>query len=227
MVKIWLLIAIPVVLIVLGIIAFFVLKSKKKKFQPDYYTLFVLGLVFFVIGIISEIPVMWILGIVFFILGIVNKDKWKRRKTWETMNKKQKKLSVILMIVLGVLVLGGIIVFLLTDNWDKIIGGERDEHGCLGAAGYTWNETEQSCVRQWLEKNDSDYYQITNFNACADAGYPVMESYPRQCRTPNGTLFVEDENINDSITGSTVDEEQIEGPYAIITIIDNESESVE
>ncbi len=148
------------------------------------------------------------------------------------MNKSQKKLSIIVIIILGILVLGGIVLFLLTDNWDKIIGGERDEHGCLVDAGYSWNETEQSCIRAWLEKNDADYYQIKNFNHCADAGYPVMESYPRQCRVPNRTLFVEEiENANnDSITGSTVEEqeteEQIEGPYAIIRIIDD-NESLE
>ncbi len=32
---------------------------------------------------------------------------------------------------------------------------------------------------------------ITNFKECLNAGYPVMETYPRQCRTPNGELFVE------------------------------------
>ncbi len=32
---------------------------------------------------------------------------------------------------------------------------------------------------------------VTNFKECADAGYPVMESYPRQCRVPDGELFVE------------------------------------
>lgn len=34
--------------------------------------------------------------------------------------------------------------------------------------------------------------KITNFQECADAGYPVMESYPRQCRTPKGDSFTED-----------------------------------
>jgi hypothetical protein len=29
------------------------------------------------------------------------------------------------------------------------IGGQRDEHGCLGPAGYTWNETIGACVRLW------------------------------------------------------------------------------
>jgi hypothetical protein len=33
---------------------------------------------------------------------------------------------------------------------------------------------------------------ITSFEECAEAGNPVMESYPRQCRTDDGDLFVED-----------------------------------
>src|SRR3989344_3568458 len=33
---------------------------------------------------------------------------------------------------------------------------------------------------------------ITSFSECADAGYAVMESYPRQCRTPNGQTFTEE-----------------------------------
>lgn len=33
---------------------------------------------------------------------------------------------------------------------------------------------------------------ITNFEECAAAGNPVMESYPRQCRAPDGQLFVEE-----------------------------------
>ena len=70
------------------------------------------------------------------------------------------------------------------------IGGERDEHGCLGAAGYTWNETELSCVREWLDGETR--YQVTNFYTCESAGYPMMESYPRQCKAPNGDVFTEE-----------------------------------
>jgi len=33
---------------------------------------------------------------------------------------------------------------------------------------------------------------ITNFEECAREGYPVGESYPRQCWTPDGKHFVED-----------------------------------
>lgn len=31
---------------------------------------------------------------------------------------------------------------------------------------------------------------IRTFEQCAAAGYPVAESYPEQCRTPDGRLFV-------------------------------------
>jgi hypothetical protein len=33
---------------------------------------------------------------------------------------------------------------------------------------------------------------IDSFAACVEAGLPVMESYPRQCRTPDGRVFAED-----------------------------------
>lgn len=32
------------------------------------------------------------------------------------------------------------------------IGGDTDEHGCLIAAGYSWDEDQQACVRPWEEE---------------------------------------------------------------------------
>ncbi len=34
--------------------------------------------------------------------------------------------------------------------------------------------------------------EVLSFEACAAAGYPVMESYPRQCRTPDGRTYAEE-----------------------------------
>ncbi len=42
------------------------------------------------------------------------------------------------------------------------------------------------------KESPQDSAAISNFDECADAGYPIMESYPRQCRTPDGKLFIED-----------------------------------
>lgn len=32
---------------------------------------------------------------------------------------------------------------------------------------------------------------ISNFEQCAAAGYPVMQSYPPECTLPNGKFFVQ------------------------------------
>ncbi len=40
--------------------------------------------------------------------------------------------------------------------WDK------DEHGCIWSAGYSWSETKKECIRSWeekkLSKNDESFY---------------------------------------------------------------------
>ena len=41
----------------------------------------------------------------------------------------------------------------------------------------------------WNNRGDMD---VSNFDDCVRAGNPIMESYPRQCRTPDGRNFVED-----------------------------------
>lgn len=31
------------------------------------------------------------------------------------------------------------------------LGGDRDEHGCIGSAGYSWCEAKAKCLRSWEE----------------------------------------------------------------------------
>jgi len=45
-----------------------------------------------------------------------------------------------------------ITIFVIGCNKEKPIGGERDEHGCLPTAGYTWCESKQKCLRTWEEE---------------------------------------------------------------------------
>ena len=42
----------------------------------------------------------------------------------------------------------------------------------------------------WLvTKKNAPQPIITTFEECAQAGYPILESYPEQCRTPDGRSF--------------------------------------
>lgn len=34
---------------------------------------------------------------------------------------------------------------------EVIVGGDKDEHGCIGSAGYSWCEEKQKCLRFWEE----------------------------------------------------------------------------
>ncbi len=45
------------------------------------------------------------------------------------------------------------------------------------------------------------YLSIASFQECIDAGYPAMESYPRQCKTPDNRTFTE--VINDPQPAAT------------------------
>jgi hypothetical protein len=37
-------------------------------------------------------------------------------------------------------------------KFQNIVGGDKDEHGCIGSAGYSWCETKQKCLRVWEEE---------------------------------------------------------------------------
>lgn len=41
----------------------------------------------------------------------------------------------------------------------------------------------------WKYQERAKVQNINSFEDCAQAGYPIMESYPEQCRTPDGRNF--------------------------------------
>jgi len=44
---------------------------------------------------------------------------------------------------------------LFVEEIEPIVGGDEDEHGCKGSAGYTWCEEKQKCLRTWEEACES------------------------------------------------------------------------
>lgn len=39
-----------------------------------------------------------------------------------------------------------------TGGDQDMVGNDRDEHGCIGSAGYSWCEAKQKCLRPWEEE---------------------------------------------------------------------------
>jgi hypothetical protein len=175
------------------------------------------------------------------------------------MDKKHIQLVIVLIVALVVLV----VLISMQPPAEKPIGGDKDEHGCLIAAGYSWCEAKQKCLRTWEEpcevggactssggtvekgmccKSAEDFPNlcligacgcgpadshevsicncgegkcwdgeecvsvVNSFGECVAAGYPIMESYPRQCSTPDGRTFTEEveacETMYNEIEGS-------------------------
>jgi hypothetical protein len=50
--------------------------------------------------------------------------------------------------MIGILILS---VFAVGCVKNQVIGGDKDSHGCLIAAGYSWCEDKQKCLRPWEE----------------------------------------------------------------------------
>ena len=60
---------------------------------------------------------------------------------------------VVVLVLFSVLLLAGFLFYLLVFNKENIQGrviSGRDEHGCLIHEGFTWNETERACVKEWV-----------------------------------------------------------------------------
>jgi putative hemolysin len=80
---------------------------------------------------------------------------------------------------------GRVVSAIIDDKWDEIaqeyltveqIGGQKDEHGCLIPAGYSWCEEKQKCLRVWEESCEPGNSQIANPASvyCVEQGGEVI-----------------------------------------------------
>jgi len=54
-----------------------------------------------------------------------------------------------------------------------IVGTDRDEHGCIGSAGYSWCARENACRRPWELAQEKQFANSA-------------EAYSNYCATPAG-----------------------------------------
>ena len=96
---------IAIVILLVGVMyAYMVLKGKIPQ-EPDYRNLFIIGICWFPLGIVINMPVFWGMGFVFMAVGLINKDKWKQAKTFSQMSPMRKLFKLAMLLILGALVL--------------------------------------------------------------------------------------------------------------------------
>ncbi len=97
--------SIPIFSFVFGLLIalFIVFLLGKKKFKPDYRALFMLGIIWFPLGMILDNFLFFIFGMAYVVIGLAHKDKWREAKSPRGTQK---------MVVLGLLVATLLAVFL-------------------------------------------------------------------------------------------------------------------
>ena len=60
-------------------------------------------------------------------------------------------------------------------NPPAMVGADRDEHGCIGSAGYLWCEREGACVRPW-ELADEKGFELSEEAFAEYCAQPRPES---------------------------------------------------
>ena len=65
----------------------------------------------------------------------------------------QRKIIVITLITLAMIVLSGCFIQSCnsSNSNEPMPGSDRDAHGCIPSAGYSWCEAKQKCLRVWEE----------------------------------------------------------------------------
>lgn len=84
----------------------------------------------------------------------------------------------------------------------------------LVAAFYAFNSYIYNEKQGDAASTDSiDPSTVLSFADCERAGYPVMESHPRQCRTPDGRTYAEELPVPITYTNASADLITVDLPY--------------
>jgi len=94
----------------------------------------------------------------------------------------------------------GAAIFYLAISYSSprnIVGNDKDEHGCISSAGYSWCEPKDKCLRQWEEGCELVNTPIENAeNTIEDNSttISISETYPNceqidYCGENNGQEF--------------------------------------
>jgi hypothetical protein len=95
-------------------------------------------------------------------------------------------------------------------NQPNIVGADRDEHGCIASAGYSWCEIKQKCLRIWEEKCEEGGLEVNESVSSEKLGIKV--SYYSSTENKTGSK-VEDNRIYFYMNGSVNVSDYKSGQY--------------
>jgi uncharacterized membrane protein len=112
----WIIFLMFVLMIIFGVIvAYLFSKNKSGQREPDYYAFFIMGLIWFIAGLIVNNTPLWIIGLLFLLIGLFNHKKWRQNEfKWKDLSRREKRLRIWIFAFLLIILVGGLLfVFLI------------------------------------------------------------------------------------------------------------------
>jgi len=88
----------------------------------------------------------------------------------------KKSYIIIFVVMVVVLGLGGYMLPKSEEQKGNLIGGDRDAHGCIGSAGYSWCSEKNMCMRSWEQYCTATPPKTVTF-ACSDSKFITATFY--------------------------------------------------
>ena len=113
---------------------------------------------------------------------------------------------LVLVVVLAVLAVGGVAYYAGTQKdvarlpdtnvvpTGNLIGGDKDAHGCLGSAGYSWCAVKNKCLRVWEEKCEATPATTQNADATVNWKVYTNAQFGIEFKYPPTWKVVQDSN---------------------------------
>jgi hypothetical protein len=102
--------------IALGMLIFLLLWKHRKQRPTDYFSIFIMGLLWIVIGLPTQNYALMSLGITSIIVGLLHKKSWKKnRLKWKHLDDHEKLVQLALMILVMLM----LAVFLIFYAWKE------------------------------------------------------------------------------------------------------------
>ena len=151
------------------------------------------------------------------------------------MNSKKGFVIPLIITIVAILAIGGV-VFVTTNKkveapkinipvsttTTPIVGGDKDIHGCIGSAGYSWCAVKNKCLRVWEEKCEvatttTPKPECITDNDCMEVSCPGNGGFAHEMCTAGKCAFAP--GTKERCTGTTIGENGFCGGIAGINVL--------